>query len=439
MPSSRSPHRPAGGARLTVALCTLAYLLSNVDRQIIGLLIKPIEADLHLSDTQFGLLQGLAFALLYATVGIPIAAAADRASRPMIMGLGIAVWSLATAACGFARSFPQILLARATVGVGEAALSPAAYSLIADLFPRAQLGRATGFYSLGSFLGATCAFLIGGALIAALGEGQAYHLLGHDFHGWQIVFLIVGLPGLPLAAAVASWVAEPRRSREDAPQPNRPGIGATWSHLACNKAIFVPLLVGYPLYATALYVLLGWSPAFLIRVMGYTTGHAGTWLGLVSLTASGAGVMLAGTMTDHQIRRGNSGAPFGIGILGAVGLGLSMLMLALLPIGFASLAFLACGLFFAAMPMAPSIAVIQIAVPPAMRSRVSALLLFCNNLIGLTCGNLAVGWLDDHALGGPIGVRLSVPIVVGGAALLAIPFLIAGRRPFARHVGADAL
>jgi MFS family permease len=428
------PTRASASAWFAVALCGCAYLLSNVDRQIIALLVKPIEADLQLSDTQFGLLQGLAFALLYATMGIPIATAADRGARPAIMSLGVAVWSLATMACGGVRSFGQILLTRATVGVGEAALSPASYSLISDIFPRNQLNKATALYSLGSFLGTTCAFLLGGALIAMLGDDARHLIFGHAFHSWQIIFLLVGLPGLPLAAAIALCIPEPRRHGQAQRTRERATFAETVAWIGKHRALFIPHLVGYPLYATALYVLLGWSPAFLIRVLGFTTSQAGSWLGFCSLLASGTGLLLAGAVGDRLFAGGRLAAPFEIGVAGALGIALTMIALALAQSREACLAALALGLFFAALPMAPSITIIQIAVPPAMRSRVSALLLFANNLIGFASGNFAVGWLNDHALGGPTGVRLSLPIVVGVAATLAIPLLLAGRQPLARRI-----
>ncbi|MGA1731008.1 MAG: MFS transporter, partial [Steroidobacteraceae bacterium] len=183
-----------------VGVLTVAYVLSFIDRTILALLVAPIRADLGISDTQLSLLHGLAFAIFYTTLGIPIALLADRLNRRNIIAAGIAVWSLATAVCGLTRSFAQLFLARVAVGVGEAALSPAAYSMIADLFPRERLGRALGIYNVGAFAGAGLAFLIGGAVIAAVAQAGAVHLpvLG-EVRNWQLVFFIDGLPGLLLA------------------------------------------------------------------------------------------------------------------------------------------------------------------------------------------------------------------------------------------------
>ena len=153
----------------TVTLCMIAYVLSFVDRQIIALLVEPIRADLQISDTQFSLLTGFAFALFYAIMGLPIARWADSGPRPLIISAGIVIWSFATAVCGMANTFVQLFLARMGVGVGEAALSPTAYSIITDSFPKSRLGLALGVYSLGAFLGSGLAFMVGGAVIDIVG------------------------------------------------------------------------------------------------------------------------------------------------------------------------------------------------------------------------------------------------------------------------------
>ena len=175
-----------------VSLCMLAYIFSFIDRQVITLLIEPIRADLQISDTQFSLLHGLAFAMLYAVAGIPIARLADSRSRPLIISVGIFIWSFATAACGLAKSFVQLFLARMAVGVGEAALSPAAYSMISDSFPKSKLGLAIGVYSSGSFLGGGLAFIIGGAAIAVIEQwgAQTFPVIGL-VKPWQMTFVFL--------------------------------------------------------------------------------------------------------------------------------------------------------------------------------------------------------------------------------------------------------
>lgn len=195
-----------------VFICMLAYIFSYVDRQILVLMIEPIKADLNLTDTQFSLLHGLAFSLFYALIGLPIAYLADRFSRPAIISMGIIIWSIATAACGLSKNFIQLFLSRMSVGVGEAALSPAAYSIFSDLFSKQQLGRAVGVYSIGSFIGGGLAFLVGGYVISLL---KGTNLVDIPILGmlrpWQVAFIIVGLPGVLIGIVFALTVRDPER------------------------------------------------------------------------------------------------------------------------------------------------------------------------------------------------------------------------------------
>jgi MFS family permease len=257
----------------------VAYVFSFIDRQILSLLIGPIKADLHLSDTQFGLLQGLAFSLFYATMGIPIASLADRFPRSLIIVAGVAFWSMATMACGLAGSFAALFIARLGVGAGEAALSPATYSLISDLFPREKLGRALGIYSMGSFLGSGIAFLVGGSVIGLVSSWSGITFEGTVIKSWHLVFLIVGVPGILLAGIIALLVHEPRRDGVPPRGHNVPSTWAVFRFLIERRAIFLPHIFGFSLMAISLYVILGWAPAYLMRSFGMTPAECGLRLG----------------------------------------------------------------------------------------------------------------------------------------------------------------
>jgi MFS family permease len=425
-----------GGARAwtAVILCMIAYVFSFIDRQIMALLIGPIQHDLSLSDTQFGLLHGFAFAIFYATMGIPVATLSDRKSRPLIIGIGVAVWSLATMACGLGRTFLQLFLARVCVGAGEAALSPATYSLISDLFPREKLGRAVAVYSLGSFLGTGIAFLLGGWVVTAVGAKGPQMLMGMTFSAWQLTFLIVGAPGLLLALLMVAVIGEPRAKGLAGAGSEAPSVLEVLRFLRRERAIFVPHMAGYTLVAMTLFSLLSWSPAYLMRVFAMSPSESGLRLGFVAIFAAGGGVLSSGWIMDRLTRSGIADAPFRTGMIGAAG---AIAPLALLP--FAGDANLALGLlsaafFFASFPMPPSTAVMQIAVPPLMRSRVSALFLGVNSLIGMGCGSAFVGLATDHLFGGPAGTGKSLALVAGVAAFLAILVLARGRRPFGAFV-----
>ncbi|MBH0111875.1 MFS transporter [Novosphingobium sp. YJ-S2-02] len=413
-----------------VAICMIAYVLSFVDRQILALMIGPIQADLAITDTQFGLLHGLAFAIFYATMGIPLAGLADRVSRPGVIAAGIAVWSAATLACGFARGFAQLFIARIFVGAGEAALSPATYSLISDLFPKERLGRAVAVYSMGSFFGAGLAFLAGGAVIAAVGDVGEVVLLGHALRAWQLVFLIVGAPGFVLALVMIATVRDPGRASAG----KAPGLGAVLGHMMRERAIYGPHVLGYTLAAMALFALLGWAPALIMRSSGMAPGEAGVWLGMIALVFGVGGVLASGWIMDALTRRGHRASPFTTGIAGVAGVLIFAVLLAMVDGFYPVLVALGGLMFFASFPMPPSTAVMQMVAPPAMRSRVSALFLCSNSLIGSSLGVLFVGLLNDaSAHGGEgAGVALSLAIVTGSAGLAAALVLAAGVRPFAR-------
>lgn len=414
-----------------VILCMVAYIFSFIDRQILALLIGPIQADLGISDTQFGLLHGLAFSLFYATMGIPVASLSDRTSRPLIIAIGVAFWSAATMACGMARGFAQLFVARICVGAGEAALSPATYSLISSLFPKEKLGRAIGVYSLGSFLGAGIAFLAGGAVIGLVGGQHDVSLAGLSFRPWQVAFLLVGAPGLLLAAIIHISVKEPLPPAQRAGGEPHPSLGAVLRFLWQERAIFLPHMIGYTFAAMALFAMLGWSPAYLMRTYGLNPAQSGLWLGVVIVCAGGGGVLTSGWLMDRLVARGVVDGSFRAGIVGAAGTVLPAIALPFAPTFAISIILLTLTLFFASFPMPPSSAVMQIVPPPAMRSRVSAIFLFSNSLFGLTLGSLFVGLLNDHLpIPGPV-VGLSLGIVVAGASIVAALLLALGCRPYA--------
>nr|WP_299849363.1 MFS transporter [Sphingomonas bacterium] len=415
----------------------IAYIFSFIDRQIMALLIGPIQADLGISDTQFGLLHGFAFAIFYAGMGIPIASLSDRLSRPWIISVGVAFWSIATFVCGIAGTFVQLFLARICVGAGEAVLSPATYSLIGDLFPKEKLGRAVAVYSLGSFLGAGIAFLLGGWVIGAVSASGPRQWMGVTFAAWQLTFLIVGAPGILLAAIICLTVAEPR-SAPSGDAPSQPSFGAVFAYLGHHRAIFAPHMIGYTLAAMSLFSLLSWSPAYLMRSFGLSVGQSGVYLGLVAILAGGGGVIASGWVMDALTRAGRDDAPFRTGIIGAVGAVLPLGLLPLAPTPGWAVTALAAAFFFASFPMPPSTAVMQIAAPPAMRSRVSALFLAMNALIGMGASSALIGMLNDKLFGDPRATGASLAIVAAGAAMLAALVLSLGMRPFRRFVQAPA-
>ncbi|AZS80438.1 MFS transporter [Achromobacter spanius] len=413
-----------------VVICMLAYIFSFVDRQILALMIEPIKRDLQLSDTQFSLLHGLAFSLFYAVMGIPIALLADRYSRPKIIAIGVAFWSLATAACGLSRSFAHMFLARIGVGVGEAALSPATYSMLSDMFPRDKLGRAVGVYSIGSFIGGGMAFLIGGYVINLLKSVDSVVVpwVG-AMRPWQVTFFIVGLPGLLVALLIVLTVRDPQRlglRRAADGQAQKPSIRDTFRFLGRHRRTFFCHYLGFSFYAMVLFALLSWTPAFYMRRFGMSPVEAGYMLGVVVLVANTAGVFCGGWLMDGLAKRGYRDAPLRAGVIGAVGMALPAVAFTQVDSLWLSVGLLLPAMFFASFPMPTSTAAMQILPPNQIRAQVSALFLLISNLIGLGVGTTAVALLTDRLFGNPGAVGQSLSLLIAGATVLCVLLLAVG-------------
>ena len=415
-----------------VSLCMLAYVFSFIDRQVITLLIEPIRADLQISDTQFSLLHGLAFAMLYAVAGIPIARMADRRSRPVIISVGIFVWSLATAMCGLAKSFVQLFLARMAVGVGEAALSPAAYSMITDSFPKSKLGLALGVYSSGSFLGGGLAFIIGGAAIAIINQWgvQQFPVIG-VVQPWQMTFFMVGLPGLLVAALFIVTIKDPDRKgvTEDS-------TAFTFSdvlhYIGGHKKTFAAHYVGFGLLSMTLYALMNWAPAYFLRKYGMPVKDVGLYLGLVVLIGNSAGVLASGWLTDLFTRKGYHDAPLRAGMIGGLGVVIPAVLFSQVSGFGGSLALLAVALFFASFPMATSATALQLMAPNQMRAQVTALFFLFMNMFGITGGATLVALATDFIFENDVMVGYSMSLVSATGAILGAGFLYWGLKYFAQ-------
>lgn len=415
-----------------VALCMIAYIFSFIDRQILALMIEPIRKDLAISDTEFSLLHGLAFSIFYATMGIPIARLADARSRPLIISAGVFLWSLATAATGLGKNFLHVFIARMGVGVGEAALSPAAYSMIADLFPKKSLGRALAVYSIGSFIGGGLAYLIGGVVAALVGDVEAVALpLIGEVRSWQVVFFAVGLPGVLLAAVFFLTVKDPPRTADH--DPSLP-LSAVAKFIGSNRRFFIAHYGGFTLCALSLFALMSWTPAYLIRVHHLPTSQTGLILGVTLLVANVGGVLASGWLTDYFEKHGRDDAPMRAGMIGAACLTPAIFLFPFAPTLQLSVALIAIALFFASFPLATSAAAMQIASPPAMRAQISAIFLFLNSIFGLAIGGTLIALTTDYVFKNDLMVGHSAALLGGLAAVAAALLLRSGLKPYAALV-----
>ena len=419
--------RPANApwrAWYAVFVLMVVYIISFVDRQVISLFVEPLKRDLLLSDTQISLLQGLSFAIFYTVLGIPIGRIADTMNRRNLIIVGIGLWSLMTAACGLARSFPQLFLARMGVGVGEATLSPAAYAIIADSFPRHQLSLASSLYTLGAFLGLGLALILGGALIelaAGFGEVQ---LFGALLSNWQLVFIMLGGLGI-VGILLMLTIPEPPRTGQVAGEVV--SLARTFSYLRANGRTFTSLFVGFSCFILMSSALAAWSPSVLIRIHGFTAPQAGYSVGMSALFASGLGVMLGGHVIDRAIGRGVTDAPLRLGAWCGAGLLLMCLGLAADLSSTMVLICLAGAYFFLAMPLGAAPAAVQMIAPATMRAQLSAFYISAINLIGLAIGPTAVALFTDYVFRDEGLVHLSLAATAAVFLPMAIFLLLWGR------------
>lgn len=413
MPDNGASASPQPGAltlrqaNYALAVFLAAYILSFVDRQILGLLVDPIRRDLGLSDLQIGLLQGAAFALLYATMGVPFGMSVDRWSRRNLMIAGVIVWSIATGLCGLAGSFAALFAARVLVGVGEATLSPAVHSFLSDAYPPHKLARAMAVYALGITLGGGMALIIGGwavALIAQSGE-VSLPLLG-VLQPWQTTFVAVGAPGL-LVVMLLAFIREPARTHRSSGAAasggvpaDVPGLGAVLANFWQNRRAFMSIHLSSALFGIYGNGITGWYPTLLIRSHGLTPGEAGLWLGIVYLVCGSLGSLAGGFLSERLALAGRSDANMRVVMLAALGVIVPATLAPLMPDPVLVLAVFApaCFLFYAYF--ACSTAAIQLASPPAMRGTNAALFLLTNALVGLSVGMVAVPLADRLVFGG---------------------------------------
>ncbi len=392
----------------------LVYTFNFIDRAIIGILAPPIQAELAINDFWLGLLGGLAFALLYTGLGIPIAWLADRYNRVWIMTAALAVWSGFTALCGVAQSYAQLFLCRIGVGIGEAGGVAPAYSLVSDYFPREQRARALSVYSFGIPIGTGLAFMFGGIIAARV--------------DWRAAFVVVGLAGLVVAPLFRFTVKEPPRGRYDSAAASAAPFREVMRALA-RKPSFWALSFGASCSSMMGYGLWFWIASFFVRSHGMPLLDASFALGALAFCGGIPGIWLGGALADRYGRR----SPAAYALVPAVAFVVSVPFLAAGAL--VSDTWLALGSFalLYALSLAwlgPVISAIQHLVAPSMRATASAIFLFINNLIGLGAGNAILGAISVGLADRFGNESLRYAILTGGAFYLAAAalMLIASRR-----------
>jgi len=410
-----------GYAWTMVILLTIAYVLSFVDRYILGLLVEPIKADMGLTDTQIGLLMGPAFGILYATMGLPMGWLADNKRRTFVVAAGVGLWSLATAATGLAKNFMHVFIARMSVGIGEAALNPTAMSIISDTFEPGKRGRPIAFYTAALSLGAGIASLIAAGVLAWAKSVPevSFGPIG-PLAPWQLIFIIVGAPGI-LLAIVFLFLKEPARVRSvvDSDTEKKSGILDMWAYV---KERLLPYFGIISLFSAMVIVAYsqGWLAATFERTWGWSAERYVFINAIILLTVGPATVNFAGWLADRLHQKGRPDAPYIILLAGVAILVPTGIAATLMPTPELAMAVIALNTFGIALASAVGVTALLHITPGRISAQVTALYYMVASLAGLFLGPLTVSLLSDHVFGNE-NIRYAVsmvPLVYGIPALI---------------------
>lgn len=399
--------RPVQSARVLIWTLLVVYIFNFLDRQIVNILAEPIKNDLDLSDTQIGLMTGLAFALFYTILGIPIARYADRprSNRVGVISVSLAIWSGMTVLCGLAQNYAQLLAARIGVGVGEAGCTPAAMSLITDAVPAEKRSSAIAFYGLGVPIGSLLGMVVGGTL--------------YDLYGWRTAFMVVGVPGVLLALIIPILISEPRKLGLAAAATTAKaqlGFGEAMGEILKSRS-FVLLALAASLTAFLAYGKTTWAAILFIRNFGLSPGEAGFYLGIFIGLAGVFGTWAGGALADRWGRVDKRHILTGPAI--AMALAAPLLFLGYWQTDWMwAIAILMLPTILNSMYYGPTYGLVQGLVRPEARATATSLMLLAQNLIGLGLGPLLFGMLSDAVR--PMAGDDSVRWVLYGAAWLGL-------------------
>jgi MFS family permease len=419
-----SGYPPLGKASYALGILMFAGVVSLLDRQILILLVGPIRHDLHITDTQVSLLQGLAFAMFYSFAGLPLGMLADRINRRVVIIVGILLWSAATIACGLSQNFTQLFVARVLIGFGEACLNPAAYSLLSDFFAPNRRGKAYGLFGGAAAVGAAASLFLGSAVLTMLHEVASVDVpvLG-PLAPWKLVFVLAGLPGLLVALLMLTMSDPPRTETGPAHRHAAAKPAKATSFIAANFGVIGPLLLIYALWSMAGYGYTGWMATGYVRTFHLPIAQAGMIAGLIITIGSLAGGIAGGMIGDRWSRIGARGGKLRVGmwsaaiaVLGLFGWWLSDNLVVSIVCG--------CIVYAqgsAALTSAP--AALNELVPNQLRGRMSALYLLVMGIAGICFGPTAVALCTDYLFHDDAMLRYS--LILAPVPAIALSGLIA--------------
>jgi len=418
------------GAFFALAVLLVMSTLSFLDRKALSLLVQPIRHDLRINDFEFSLVQGASFSLFYVLLSYPVGWMVDRFSRRWVIYGGVTVWSAATVASGLASSFPQILIARSLLGVGEASLGPAAYSLLADMFPKNRLGMAITVFGTGAMFGGVGAFFMGGAVTYLLrnSHGVALPLVGL-LHPWQVVLVLMGALGLAFGPLIFSF-REPMRVAS--PVARQAG-GKVWAHLRARPVFYICLFIGAGSHALVASAGAFWGPAYMLRTFHWTIAQVGFTLALLSAFTGLIGMVGSGLLVDRLFSRGVRDAHLAVfsayaAISTVTGVAAYLSSQPIVYLVLSSIHGMTSGIGGLAA------ATLTVACPAELRGRLSGLLVLVINLGTLGLAPSVVAFLTDYVFHGDAHVGWSLATVTGVFGPIAFVTLMLARRPMRRLV-----
>ena len=433
-----TPFPSTARAWYVVAVLSLAAIVSYIDRQVINLLVEPIKADLGVSDVQISLLQGFSFALFYAVLAIPLAWISDRYNRKIVILVGLVCWSGATFASGLAGVFAVLFVARMFIGVGEATLSPAGFSIISDYFSKAKLPGPISVFTGSGFVGSGIALILGGYLYATLAEMGTTTLPFGTFEPWQLTFMCVAMLSVPLFFLMLT-IREPVRRDGAGAAVKEEGAPALeiFDFVGRHKGVFLPLFLGFSCLAGAQYGLGAWAPSYFIRVHEWTQLEVGQMFGPVLMVAGPLGVISGGFAAERMLARGIDDATLRlpmIAVLAALPFAIAFPLVAspLLALGLLGLV-----TFLGTIPFGAGVATFPLVTPNRMRAQVMALYLLIANLLSYSLGPTLIALITDHVFADEKAINFSLAIAVPLVMAAGAALILLALRPYRAMVRAQ--
>lgn len=443
---SRSPWPSPRVAYYTLFVLILCLTSNQLDVGIVPYLAASIKTDLNLSDTRLSLLLGASFGLFYTVVGLPSAYFVDRFSRRWILALGIATWNIGTALSGLAQDFVHLFVARFLVGAGEGVNGPASYSMVADLFPRDRMPRAIAFLQLGSVIGPGIALIFGAWLLHAFLGMKPIPVAFGAIHGWQLIFLLIGLPSALIAVLILTTVPEPTRRiiRNQMAQVSATGVqgsglfawlrdyGVAIRYMTLHWTVFAPMF-GSLLAGSFALGAIQWGPIFYQRTYGWAPAKLLLLQSVVQLVVMPLGLLACVVLAEHLSRRRRNDSAMRVFVIGRL-VGLPGIFYVLMPNPWLAFGVGAISFFAIGMAGASQNAALQIVTPAELRGKVTALYLFIYSVVGIFIAPLVNALITDYVLHDESLIRWGIfwPTVIGGPLSLFIAWL--GLKPYGREV-----